>query len=282
MTLSMPYREDAPRTRLAFSLSVLMHILLVAAVALFLWHQPHPAPPPPKVFELVAGPPEDSTTDSATSTGLTQPVFQNLSPTPNMVEEQPQSQAQPQPATTPPANVKPATVKNVVPVTPQGSRPATKTPDSPGKITDLRSFQQSHPAATTPASTAPVRRGTAPNVGINVNHIVNSATGGGSGAAHNANSHAGAGGTSDDYVAKLIVRLHDAFVTPGGVSNLKADVKLTIASDGTVISALLVRSSGNDQFDAAVNDALRRLTHVDPPPGGQQISYTFTYQPNGI
>jgi TonB family protein len=82
-------------------------------------------------------------------------------------------------------------------------------------------------------------------------------------------------------VAKLIARLQQAFELPGGVTGLKADVRLTIAADGTMISAVLVASSGNDQFDAAVNAALQRLTHVEPPPGGQQVAYTFTYTPNG-
>jgi TonB family protein len=151
----------------------------------------------------------------------------------------------------------------------------TKAPATTSKITNLGAFQQSHPANT--SATATPRRGPVPNVGINTSSIVNALNNGGRGSAN----HSASSGNSDDYVAKLIQRLHDALNLPGGVSGLSADVSLKIAADGTVITAQMVRPSGNDQFDAAVQDALRRITYVDPPPGKQEVTYLFTYEPSG-
>jgi len=280
MSPSIPYPEET-RSKLAFSLSVLLHVLMAGAVVLFLWHRAAPPPPAPKVFELVAGPPQDNpqpdsaATPDASSSALTSATFSSLPSTPN-VEPLPQTQPQvPTPATSTPAPAKPVTAPPIL-----SNKPGLKPPVATAKVTDLKSFQQSHPAAS--ASTTPaVRRGTAPNVGLNVNNIINPTGRAGRGSSRGTTSQSGASGSSDDYVAKLIARLQQAFELPGGVSGLKADVRLTIAADGTVISAILVTSSGSDQFDAAVNAALQRLTHVEPPPGGQQIAYTFTYTPNG-
>jgi TonB family protein len=162
----------------------------------------------------------------------------------------------------------------VSPIPIHNDKTAPKPPASTSKATDLKSFQQSHPAAN-PATTATVRRGTAPNVGVNVTNLVNTLNQGGRGAAHPTASS----GTSDDYVKKLIARLHDALKLPGGISGLSADVSLKIAADGTVVSAVLERASGNDQFDAAVQTALQEITQVEPPPGGKEVTYLFTYVP---
>jgi TonB family protein len=277
MALSLPYREES-RSPLAFSLSVLLHGLAAALLVAFLWNRPTPPPPPPpKVFELVAGPPEDSPpTDSAVPSdqslqGLTATAFANL-PTVPRVEP-------PAPAV-PEVKPEPAPVKAVTAITTPDAKAGPKTLANPSKMTDLASFLKNHPAAN-PSTTAPARRGPAPNVGVNVGNIVTSLNRGGQGAGHSANASSGASGTSDDYVAKLIARLQEAFALPGGISGLSADVRLTIAADGTVVSAVLVRSSGNDEFDAAVRAALQRLTHVEPPPGGQEVTYPFTYRPDG-
>ena len=58
----------------------------------------------------------------------------------------------------------------------------------------------------------------------------------------------------------------------GGGAPPQAVVELTIAADGRVLNARLVKSSGNARMDATIKEMLRVLTRVTRPPhGGQTI-----------
>jgi TonB family protein len=60
----------------------------------------------------------------------------------------------------------------------------------------------------------------------------------------------------------------DAWIVPDGVTDEEATAtaSVTIARDGTVVEARLVRSSGNALVDASVEAALRRVTYAVPLP----------------
>jgi TonB family protein len=59
-------------------------------------------------------------------------------------------------------------------------------------------------------------------------------------------------------------------------------VRVTIASDGTVISARIIESSGDAALDASVQKTIERVTFIAPFPEGttdQQRPYTIGFNP---
>jgi TonB family protein len=69
-----------------------------------------------------------------------------------------------------------------------------------------------------------------------------------------------------------------AWVTPDGSSSrlASADAKVTIARDGSIVSAELVRSSDDRALDKSVERALRAVTKLPPfPPEAQDEQRTF-------
>jgi colicin import membrane protein len=75
-----------------------------------------------------------------------------------------------------------------------------------------------------------------------------------------------------------------AWLLPNSIANDNENVKVTvtIASDGTVISARIVDSSGDDVLDASVQRTLERVTVVAPFPDGstdKQRTYTINFNP---
>jgi TonB family protein len=59
-------------------------------------------------------------------------------------------------------------------------------------------------------------------------------------------------------------------------------VIVTIASDGTVISARIIDSSGDAALDASVQKTLERVTFIAPFPEGttdKQRTYTISFNP---
>ena len=62
--------------------------------------------------------------------------------------------------------------------------------------------------------------------------------------------------------------------------NANAKVTVTIASDGTVISAQVISSSGDDSVDSSVQRTLDRVTFIAPFPEGttdKQRTYTINF-----
>jgi len=101
-----------------------------------------------------------------------------------------------------------------------------------------------------------------------------------------ANKTGGAGGralTRDDgseldaYFALLKLRTRQALEKPPGLSDtLVAVVEFRIAADGTLSSPRIERSSGSEEFDAAVIDAIRRTRMPRKPDGKSEVlSLTF-------
>jgi TonB family protein len=63
---------------------------------------------------------------------------------------------------------------------------------------------------------------------------------------------------------------YDAWTPPGNADNDEANTKVsvTIANDGTVISARIVTPSGDMQVDASIQRTLERVTFIAPFPNG--------------
>jgi len=75
-----------------------------------------------------------------------------------------------------------------------------------------------------------------------------------------------------------------AWLIPNSIASDNENVKarVTIASDGTVISARIIESSGDGDLDASVQKTLERVTFVAPFPEGttdKQRTYTINFNP---
>jgi len=273
MTAAMSYREDS-RTSLAFILSVLLHVMLGMAIVGFFVFRPATPPAPSKFFELVAAPPSDSPSNEEAAPGSPSLSMPNL-PT-SVVPTPPQpAEVTPQPT---PAVAQPPTP---APALSHAATVVPKPPTNQAPLTDHEKFLKAHNLTNTPAPAHATGR-PVPNVGVNVNSIVKNLQNASSGANGQGRGRANAASSSEtqDYISMLVARLRDAFVPPGGISGQSAEIYLEIGPNGELAKKYISRSSGNAEFDAAVNDALQRLTNVDPPPGGVQVGHNFVFTPS--
>ncbi len=66
------------------------------------------------------------------------------------------------------------------------------------------------------------------------------------------------------YASQIQSHIKSAWRVPAGSSGLKATARFTLASNGSVLSIVIIRSSGNDDFDASIK-TLRNLSGVPVP-----------------
>jgi colicin import membrane protein len=84
------------------------------------------------------------------------------------------------------------------------------------------------------------------------------------------------GGSNDGYGAKVraCVQPGVAFPTPPrSNTNPAAQYRVNLKPDGTILAVKLTRSSGNPNFDRAVETGIRRCTPFPPPPSGKYPGY---------
>ena len=87
-----------------------------------------------------------------------------------------------------------------------------------------------------------------------------------------------------NYASAVKSVYEQAWLLPNSIANDNENVKVTvtIANDGTVISARIIGSSGDDVLDASVQKTLERVTFVAPFPEGstdKQRTYTINFNP---
>ena len=75
---------------------------------------------------------------------------------------------------------------------------------------------------------------------------------------------------------------YEAWTPPGNADNDEANTKVsvTIANDGTVISARIVTPSGDTHVDASIQRTLERVTFIAPFPKGaveKERTYTINF-----
>ena len=89
----------------------------------------------------------------------------------------------------------------------------------------------------------------------------------------------GSGGVASvNYNTVLFTRYYNAWISPDEVDdpNVTTDVRVTIAHDGTVISSVVERRSGNSAMDRSVERALRTVRKLEPfPPAWRESERTF-------
>jgi protein TonB len=82
-----------------------------------------------------------------------------------------------------------------------------------------------------------------------------------------------------NYGTVVVSVYHNAWISPDGMSgdNVTVQFKVTIASDGTVISARIVSPSGDASVDSAVQQMLNRVSSIEPfPEGATEKERTYT------
>jgi TonB family protein len=79
------------------------------------------------------------------------------------------------------------------------------------------------------------------------------------------------------YKDALATIYYNAWALPDNTANDEADtmVKITVASDGTVVNAQIITPSGDAKADASVRRALDRVTSVPPLPAGSKSEQDF-------
>ncbi len=261
-----PMNTMTARSPGAFALSAILH----GAVAVLLlggaWLAQKNLPPPPQIFELVAGPGDDFRATVA-SKGSPEGGGPTIPPPPRPMPVN----VRPDPAPSP--QVEPTVQPRSSPSGRQTTRP---TPDTP-RITQEQFNRQNQPTSrqtTTP--TQPQRGRAGPR--INTNAILDNT---------NSTSRSGAGGTAltraesdarDAYLNMFKQRLHDAHQNPSGLSDLlRARVEFRINADGSITGVHIIESSGNSAFDQSVVAAFRQVT-LPTPPGGRSITDSVLFR----
>jgi colicin import membrane protein len=101
---------------------------------------------------------------------------------------------------------------------------------------------------------------------------VTGGTGAGSKGAGGTALSAAEGAAMERYESMLIQRLKEAHEKPGGLSDLlTADVRFTMAANGSFSSVRIVRSSGNADFDQSVIEAFARVRMPARPDGKTEV-----------
>ena len=150
------------------------------------------------------------------------------------------------------------------------------------KITSYEQFLKQHQLPPATASGGATGTRNVPQVGVNASEIVHNLQAYGQGGGGTPNEAVGKAGGSltSSYLAGLRARLEAAYEDAAGLAEggLTVRLEITVSATGEVIAKRILRPSGNEIFDAAVQAALDRVSNVDPPPGGEEQTFWFDFQ----
>jgi colicin import membrane protein len=266
------------RSPSAFALSALLHASVAAVALLGIFYSQRRAPERPVIFELVAGEGNNYMATQAPALGssnglakLTIPQTVSTPPvaaTPKVVEVE-EASTQPALIQVPDFSkkLKRADARALKKVEAQ-----IKAEQAAEKKLSKAEFDRLHGKSATP-KTASARATNVPR--IDAQGIAQGVVGGST-----ANTTGGAGGKAlqreeqslvDSYLQFLSQQLRTAFdeAKPPGLSDrLEAIVELHILSDGTLADARILQSSGSDEFDRAVLEAISRVRPLGTRPDG--------------
>jgi len=158
-----------------------------------------------------------------------------------------------------------ATSPRVVTRTQEAVRPTTSRP------TTIAEHRRLHPM--TQATTSLSRPSTGP-AKININEVLAPAR---PGTAQSAPAVDGSQLAS--YWERLVAQLRALHEKPAELDDgLQARVEFTIRADGTISDVRILKSSGNEVFDASVVAAFRRLGGLGVPPAGSTGTQQITFR----
>jgi colicin import membrane protein len=266
------------RSPSAFALSTLLHASVAAVILIGIFYSQQHAPVRPVIFELVAGEGNNYAATEApalgSSDGSVKFTAAKINPaplpaTPQVVETAP---TQPAPVQVPDFNktLKRADARALK----KAAAEAKAEQEAEKKRLSKADFDRLHGKSATPkTASASTRAVNVPR--IDAQGIAKGVVGGST-----ANKTGGAGGKAltreehsllDSYIVFLRQQLRAAFeeVKPPGLSDrLVAIVEVRILSDGTLTDARIIQSSGSDEFDHAVLEAIARVRPIGTRPDG--------------
>jgi len=278
----------------AFLISLTLHGTVVAAIILMTVVTALQQKEAPVIFELVAGPPTNPEALEAPALGNTpNPVkleVPKIELVPSMPEPEPVVETAPEPVA--PPTPKPAPVEKAKPAPVEKTKP--KAPEKAKTETSLakevknaqrmsyQDYLKKHPTPKQPAASGKSTGQAAKVPRIDAQGIAQGVQGGST-----ANTKGGGGGKAlsreqqnavDTYFSMLIQELKRAHEPPPGVSDrLEVRVKFDITASGAILNPVVVKSSGNKEFDRSVIDAFLRVRSIGPMPTrrGDTITVTF-------
>lgn len=164
-----------------------------------------------------------------------------------------------------PEQPQPAQPRVVASRSPESVRPITSRP------TTIAEHRRLHPAqATAPSSSRP----SAGPTKINIDEVLATARPG-----TGQSTPAVNGSQMTSYWERLVAQLRTVHEKPAGLDDgLQARVEFTLRADGTVSDVRILKSSGNDVFDASVVAAFRRLGGLGVPPAGSTGTQQITFR----
>lgn len=91
-----------------------------------------------------------------------------------------------------------------------------------------------------------------------------------------AEAAAAAGKVVDEYIAKIAAKVRRFIVLPPGVApSIRAEFNVTLLPSGEVLIASLVKSSGNEAYDSAVERAILKAQPLPLPPAEKNMFSRF-------
>lgn len=85
-----------------------------------------------------------------------------------------------------------------------------------------------------------------------------------------------AGKVMDEYVGKIRAKIRRYIVLPPGLSpNIRAEFNVTLLPSGEVLNAILLKSSGNEAYDSAVERAILKAQPLPLPPAEKNMFNRF-------
>jgi colicin import membrane protein len=273
------------RSPSAFALSALLHASVAAVILLGIYYSQQQASKRPVVFELVAGEGNNYAATEAPALGSSDgppklaipPSAPVTAPAAPMVVEAVPSQPAPIQVPDFSKTLKRADARALKKVEAQikAEQEAEK------KRLSKAEFDRLHGKSATPKTASASARAT--NVPrIDAQGIAKGVVGGST-----SNKTGGAGGTAltrqeqsliASYYALLKQRLRDAFQSPPGLSDrLTTVIEMRVLADGTLTGASIARSSGSDEFDRAVLDAIAKVGSIGPKPDGRDEDVKFDF-----
>jgi colicin import membrane protein len=293
------------RSPSAFILSLTLHGAVVAIALFFTFALNQRPKDAPKIFELVAGAGDNYMATEAPALGvpggvklsLPEPTRPQVSqPAPEVVPVATMPEPSPivpapveKPAPPPPkAPTKPAEksipdfknqiIKKVIRAESQAKREIKKEQEKAAKISK-EAFDKANKAA----AAAAAKGGSPTKVAkIDTEGIKEGVTGGST-----ANKQRGAGGKAlvaedgsqlERYFSLLKARLKENHEKPSGLSDtLVARVEFFVSADGAISKVRIIRSSGSEEFDRSVREALARTKSIGPRPDkkGEVVELEF-------
>jgi colicin import membrane protein len=275
------------RSPSAFALSALLHASMAAVVLLGIYYSQQQASKQPVIFELVAGEgnnymateaPALGSPDGPPKLAIPKTAAAPAPVTPKVVEVEA--------ASTPPATIqapdfakklKRADARALKKVEAQikAEQAAEK------KRLSKEEFDRLHGKSATPKTAS------ASTHAVNVPRIDAQGIAKGVVGGSTANKTGGAGGKAltrqeqsliASYYTLLKQRLRDAFQSPPGLSDrLTTVIEMRVLADGTLTGATIAKSSGSDEFDRAVLDAIAKVGSIGPKPDGRDEDVKFDF-----